>query len=299
MSYDLRNEHGILAIDTQQAVRAGRGNGVIVMPDDLPDSDDCLVELGDSGSVIDVDVLAGAVQIDDNRHDVDSQQAILDDNLGEDDEARQDVIMASPGGNVEVLKGERGKPVTYIDNDGNEQTLEFAGAPHPPPPSTAGKTGVPLAIVWVPAGASNTEHLDADDYVSDRRVFVFERLEDAEMHTVDINATMLEEGDVRSQAIFIPGDAELVALSWGVAELDNATRDDWTSTGLRSGVHLEFVDPTGNVVESTEQFETGSPIFDFEANGSTEICWLRLWNDSGTDIEDPEGLSAQFHYEIR
>lgn len=229
------------------------------------------VSLGSSGSTIEFEVDAGAAQFNGEREDFPPDNAVSDPGDGEE---RYDAVVALDDGSVDTLKGDPGDHM---------------------PPDTARQDVVVLAVVRIPANAGSTDDLDEENDISDRRLPAIEGLGSGERQTERFPLTAIEDGGSVSTPVLLQPGQTLEMYRWGAIHVD-----DGDPQGLPSGVEVQLVNPSGNVIQTgTEMLETGDPIFSVDADGNDVQPYLfRLYNDSGTDWEEPEGLGAVFDHVI-
>lgn len=294
--YQPDHGHGADALFRTEQARVNRGYGVVAGA-----GDECLVSLAESGDSIVFDVDAGEVRLADTAGGtttvtIDPQQVAASENTSS--EPRQDVIYVDSGGAAGVIPGQPGAPAT----DDTGAPLEYAGAPLPPPDATTDLEGVTLAVAWIPAGASSSSDLDAVDDIQDRRLFatVGAAGSGGRRFREDIPVSALDNGDVRSSVVLVPGGATIAVQEWGVAHTDDAGSAGSGLGAPPSGLRVEFVDPTGSVIDSANTlYAAGTPLFAETAGTEPEPYAVRLHNDTGFDMTDPEGATAFIEYEIQ
>lgn len=294
--YGPDHHHAADALFRVSQSRVNRGYGVIAGA-----GDECLVSLAESGDSIVFGVDAGEVRLSNpdgsnTSVTVDPQQVTTTENTNSD--PRQDVIYVDAAGDATVIQGEPGAPAT----DASGGTLQYAGAPLPPPDATVGLEGVVLAVAWIPAGASSSSDLDPVEDVQDRRLFatVGGAGGGGRVFRQDIPMSALDNGAVRSSVIMVPAAQTLAVQEWGVAHSDNAGSGGTGLNAPPSGLRVEFVDPSGNVIDSASTlYAAGTPLFAETAGNDPAPYSVRLNNDTGFDLTDPEGATAYIEYEIQ
>lgn len=295
MTFAHQNGDGLDALAQNQHTDGARGNGIVVAMADMPNPTDCEPSLGTNTSTITIDVNAGTAAINGSTHSVGATTVSLDDGGAN---PRRDVVYIAEGGSVNVLKGTAGAPAT--DDSGTD--IVGATAPLPEPPDMSSVTGVPIAVVWVPAGATSDSDLDASRDVWDRRVPVTEPASiDRRVTTIPISE--LAQGDARSAYLPIEPGQSIKMYKWGIGFVnDGRPGSNWDTSVPPGGVRAELVAPSGSVVSSTEsRIETGDPIFTEASDSSlTTVAdyWLRLNNVSAGDIDPPNGIAAHFEYGV-
>ena len=151
MTLTFRNFDGVPALDQQQFAFAMAGTGWL---------SGLAVSLDEGLADIAIDADAGEVAIENVETTVDAGSVTLPD--GDVDWPRQDVIYADGDGN---LASEQGTPRDPVPSGAVARRVE-----KPEPPDLRDTVGVPLAVVWVPAGASDADDIDANEHIRDRRL---------------------------------------------------------------------------------------------------------------------------------
>lgn len=295
MTFAHRTGDGVDSLSFNQLADGMRGNGIVIDHSDLPSPVDCEPSLSDSTSNIIIDVAAGVAMIDGSEHGVATSSAQLSD--GSSTAPRRDVVYVAEGGSVEVLEGETGAPAT----DGSGTVLRGASAPLPEAPDMADVTGVPVAVVWIPAGASSSDDLDPARDVWDRRVPV-PPSPDPSLQSQTIPVSELAAGDIRTVYVPLQPGSKLRLYKWGLRKFNNATDDNWEPTSPENGLSVELVGPSGDVIASSNAvIEMGDPIFEANSDGSLSTVadyYFRIRNQTGSDINAPSGLTAYVEYSV-
>lgn len=295
MTFAHRTGDGVDSLSFNQLADGIRGNGIVIEQNDLPSPVDCEPSLSDSTSDIAIDVAAGVAMIDGSEHGVATSSAKLSD--GSSTAPRRDVVYVSEGGSVEVLEGESGQPAT----DGSGTVLRGASAPLPEAPDMADVTGVPIAVVWIPPGASSSDDLDPGRDVWDRRIPVPPEPDPA-LQAQTIPVSELAAGDVRTVYVPVEPGGTIRIYKWGIRKFNNATDDNWEPTSAENGLTLEFVGPGGAATASTNAaIEKGDPIYTASSDTSFSTVadyYFRIHNQTGADINSPSGLAAYVEYAV-
>ncbi|WP_256394123.1 hypothetical protein [Natronoarchaeum rubrum] len=163
MTFDVKNENGAAALDINSLTKLLDGYGVV-----LSDGSGCEVT---AGSGMDVAVANGAVLIDGSSASIASTTVTIP--TADADHPRKDIVYIDSAGTPTVAEGVPGEARPRGETGRNTY--------HPEPPDLSATEAVPLAEVWVPAGASE---ITAGD-ISDRRVS--SEVAFSEVSTEDLN----------------------------------------------------------------------------------------------------------------
>jgi hypothetical protein len=231
------------------------------------------VTLGGSSTDITVRVGDGLINVSGSPVSVASQTVTLPD--GNASAPRRDLVYIDREGTAQFEQGEAGGPLPPDKTRENTKV--------PAPPAAAAIDGVPVADVWVPAGATSAADLDPDD-VTDQRV-------------ADQGAL----GGIPTREDDPPRD-ELLQTRWWrnetagelrayFADVDEIHRIDTTQVQTFSGDNTVLIESFDESI--TANWVGGDSTFKYEATPSIEGDAAAFWDDGGntTDYSIPgDGL---------
>ena len=231
------------------------------------------VTLGGATSSIECDVASGTVIHDGGFVDVSAATVTL--SAGDPQHPRKDLIWVDYEGTPRVRGGVPAPP------DPPDETRGDTWSPAPPPATAV--DGVPLAEVWVPAGASDTGALQAADVI-DRRVQAT-----ADSGLRELSADPADEDLVESQLWRNTTAAELRAY---FADTDEVHALDTTLVRSLSGPTETVIEDFDDEIDANWRGGDSSYTYDTPAfEGSAAAAWDST-NDAARDYSLPgDGLS--------
>lgn len=257
------------------------------------------VTVGESGSAIVLDVDAGEGYLKNTQLSTTAGEVEIPN--GDSQHPRRDVVYVTSNQTLDVLMGDPAEPP--LDADGNRLGPETA--PVPAPHDFADINGIPIAHVWVPAGAQDTSDIDGSLHVNDVRLFVdiggggsTEQI-DRRYLTVGPADLSQDTGGYAEAPITVNEGDEIRVVEWGAQEVNGDAKSN-PPTGVEVGLY----DPSGAPVQTeetplTQDFSNGI-VEALASNTGVNHYSFRLTNNSSNsfDPDSGQGLAGQCVVEI-